>query len=1740
MRRGLSSRPGSAALSMTRRRSLALFASASTLAAVVVSAPLASTVHASTNPATFLKTLAGAPANPAAMYPSGLAWDAHDNRLVVADTGNDQIDVFSPTGTKLLTFGTYGTANGQFDTPREVAVDGSSNIYVADAANNRIQAFSSAGTFLWTSGGVGACNSCLNTPIGITYDAVDNVLLVADTGHSLIKAFSPSDGSWIWTSPRSFLSSPREATLGPDGGIWVADYHAQEVQAFTVTGIGTSTPGWNTTPYITLGDGLAGGHALGELNFPYDVSFSPDGKTAYVADTGNERIAIWNIGVSPPAPVNPIGSRCAIPCPSTYPGVTPPLEFQDLRRVVVDPSGNLWAADFWGSGIHEFSPSGAAETEIDGFTSSAPGFEEAYGVAVAANGTVYAMDRLDQRMEEFDSSGNYVTRVGQRGTQTGSYSWPEDVAVDPVDNTVWVADTRNNRLQQYPADLSGTPTVIGSTTQGSAVGQWNYIEGITVSAAGIVYTADTANDRIQSYNPSTQAFAVFGSLGAGSGQLDNPEAIAVSATDMYVADTLNNRIEEFDLSGNYVNQYSTGLNQPQGIALAPDGTLWVADTMNNEIVHLSSTLTNLGDTFGSLGSGNMQFFQPHSLAVYANGGNPILFVADTYNNRIQEFSLGGGSGVGPAAKLAFTQQPASSSPGAAFPTQPTVAVEDTNGNVVTTDTSAVHVAITSGTGTSGAALSCTTNPLNASSGVAAFGNCAINAAGTGYTLTATDGSLTSAISSSFNITASSGGPPTWAENISNPNGVAPLYPAAGVADPSGNRFVADSGGSRIVEINSSGVQTTVSTAVSDPRAIAWDSAGPDTDLWVASTSSNSIVEMTTTGTTVATLTGSELNQPYGVADDSTGVYVANTYALDVVKLNKTTGAVIWTQTTCGGVAFGRSRGLTIGSDGNLYVADTDNDRIVPLNATTGACGTPFGSTGTGSGQFKSPWTLLSDGAGGLWVADAMNFRIEHVSNTGTYISQIGSFGNGPGNAQFRSPHGLFMDGGLLDVADPYTFSIQRFTISAGALTYSSFLGGTQPAAGGFNGAFAATYDSSGDIYAVDWFNDRIQEFSPSGAFVRQWGGYGSKPGSFIFPRGITMQPAGTTNAGDVVVTNSEDNRIDLYTPTGTFVESIKPSSGTAFSRPYQTVAAPDGTYWVADALNNRIVNINASGAVLSTFNDGGLMNQPQGIAMDAEGNLYVSDAGNNAVEKYNQSGTLLATLATSGSGPTNVSTPYALTVTGAPGSEHLLIADAGNNRILAITTGGAAMWSFGTAGSGNSQLSSPRGAAVDPVTGNIVVSDFLNNRLSIWGQTSSPPPAPGPYHVVAPFRICDTRAPASGITPNQCDSGSGTIGALGPNATRTVQVGGISGSNVPATGVSAVVVNVTAIAPSTGTYLTLFPAGGTRPNGTSNLNPATGSVVANLVEVAVSSGGAINVFNNAGTVNIAIDVEGYVSTTTSGTTGLYNPVAPTRICDTRAASGIASNQCDLGGQHPIVAGSPLTFNVHGSGSPIPASGVSAVVFNLTAIAPTANTALTAYAGGASEPHASNLNLLKNATVPNRVIVPVPAGCSSTCTVTIANSVGSVNVAIDVDGWFTDSSGIQTTGALFSGLAPTRVCDTRTSGSLAPGCTEGSVNTGGHISINLSGVAGIPSISGSNPPVAVVINVTAVEASTGTYVTVYPGGGSSTPPGVSDLNVPAGVTETNLVVVKVGPDGSIDLYNNLGSVNLIVDVMGYYS
>src|SRR5262245_14851750 len=143
------------------RRSMAAAA-----AFVLVTSPsIATAGPAGAGTPTFVKTLAGP--SFAEVYAGGFEYDVTLDRLVVADTGMNRIDLYSSTGSKPGEFGGYGPADGEFNTPRDIAIDSSSNIYVADAANHRVQKFDRNGNHLWSVGGRGSCDACLRRPIGL-------------------------------------------------------------------------------------------------------------------------------------------------------------------------------------------------------------------------------------------------------------------------------------------------------------------------------------------------------------------------------------------------------------------------------------------------------------------------------------------------------------------------------------------------------------------------------------------------------------------------------------------------------------------------------------------------------------------------------------------------------------------------------------------------------------------------------------------------------------------------------------------------------------------------------------------------------------------------------------------------------------------------------------------------------------------------------------------------------------------------------------------------------------------------------------------------------------------------------------------------------------------------------------------------------------------------------------------------------------------------------------------------------------------------------------------------------------------------------------------------------------------------------------------------------------------------------------------------------------------------------------
>ncbi len=360
----------------------------------------------------------------------------------------------------------------------------------------------------------------------------------------------------------------------------------------------------------------------------------------------------------------------------------------------------------------------------------------------------------------------------------------------------------------------------------------------------------------------------------------------------------------------------------------------------------------------------------------------------------------------------------------------------------------------------------------------------------------------------------------------------------------------------------------------------------------------------------------------------------------------------------------------------------------------------------------------------------------------------------------------------------------------------------------------------------------------------------------------------------------------------------------------------------------------------------------------------------------------------------------------------------------------------------------------------------------------SPAVASHGFTAVAQTRLLDTRTDPA-------------IHKLGPAGTADLTVTGVAG--VPSTGVSAVVLNVTAIARTTSTYITVYPAGTTKPN-SSNLNVLAGVTRANQVIAQVGAGGAITLYNYNGNTDVIVDITGYFAT---GST--YTGQAPARILDTRVT------------HTPLAARTTRVVQVTGHGN-VP-SGVTSVVVNMTGLSTTQGGYLTAYPTGTTRPVASNLNLTTSQTSAVLVI----AKLSSTGSLTLYSNGGPTNVLLDVQGWFTGTGD-------YTSLNPVRILDSRVTTSAAPYGTD--------YEMQVSGKGGVPASAG-----AVALSVTSVDPSSTGTVTVHPGG--TKVPGTSSINAPSGKATPNLVIVQLSSTGTISIYNHAPGA-ILVDVEGWFA
>lgn len=289
--------------------------------------------------------------------------------------------------------------------------------------------------------------------------------------------------------------------------------------------------------------------------------------------------------------------------------------------------------------------------------------------------------------------------------------------------------------------------------------------------------------------------------------------------------------------------------------------------------------------------------------------------------------------------------------------------------------------------------------------------------------------------------------------------------------------------------------------------------------------------------------------------------------------------------------------------------------------------------------------------------------------------------------------------------------------------------------------------------------------------------------------------------------------------------------------------------------------------------------------------------------------------------------------------------------------------------------------------------------------------------------------------------------------------------------------------------------------------------------VAVSAGVAIVSGPAAPTASAATDL---------GAGGEFHPLTPTRIHDSRVPN---LDVAPKGKKPTSPGGSTYSIPVLGKGGvPANPTDVLAVVVGVVVADPGAKGNLALYPSGATAATSSLINFFPGRNVPNLAIVGVGADGNVTAKLTTPQSNSKVNVIVDVFGWFSTSSYSQNGARLFP-VGPNRIHDSRETG--------GALGTKQSRAIQVRGQGGVPNNANVT---GVMLNLTAINRQAGsrnTFVAVTPDAvpkGSS--PSTSNINVVPNHVKASMVIVPIGSDGKVHLYNHSGENHVAVDVLGY--
>jgi sugar lactone lactonase YvrE len=286
--------------------------------------------------------------------------------------------------------------------------------------------------------------------------------------------------------------------------------------------------------------------------------------------------------------------------PATYAGFTGALEtlepLAQVEGIAVAPDGTIYAVDSGNNRIAVFNGDGSfrefwgAPGSGDGqFTFHDPQQGWHLGdIDVAEDGTVYVLDPGNMRIQTFDPSGAFLASLGPAPGDPGTMNVPDGMGLDEVNDRIFVASLEDTAVHVY--DLEGN--YLESWGPGGAGDSERFMDpsDVAVGSEGSIYISEHGRSKIRIYSPEGQPIATWGGLGSDPGRLVGPWGIAVDADDnILVADYVGDTIVTYAPDGKVIG-VSGGdadaddyLGWPAFVAAGPNGTIYVAEEGGSEI-----------------------------------------------------------------------------------------------------------------------------------------------------------------------------------------------------------------------------------------------------------------------------------------------------------------------------------------------------------------------------------------------------------------------------------------------------------------------------------------------------------------------------------------------------------------------------------------------------------------------------------------------------------------------------------------------------------------------------------------------------------------------------------------------------------------------------------------------------------------------------------------------------------------------------------------------------------------------------------------------------------------------------------------------------------------------------------------------------------------------------------------------------------------------------------------------------